>query len=271
MVRIRILMACCLALAFGAHASAQTAAPLELNTPGTLKIAYRTDDKPVSYIENGQPAGFMVELMNAVAQRMGLKPEYISTTFSAMLPAVRNHIYDTAAFGVLVTPERQKVVSFTSAIGYGQAQLVSRKNATLKDLDGAAGKTVAVTTGSALIAQLHDVAPKVQVKEFPNIASSANALRAGQVDGLFTGIATAARVVVQYPDLTATQIVESAANALPIAPDHPKLLAAMNKALTETMNDGTFTKLFVKWNPPGVTIPQRMYTDYPSMPKPAAK
>jgi polar amino acid transport system substrate-binding protein len=271
MVRMRIIAACTLALAACMQAPAATAATLELSTPGTLKVAYRTDDKPVSFLENGTPAGFMVDVMNAIASHMGLKVTYISTTFAAMVPAVRNHQYDTAAFGVLVTPERTAVVNFTSSIGYGQAQLVSRKNAPLATLNDAAGKTVALTTASALIPLLQKIAPKVSIKEFPNIASSSNALLAGQVDGLFTGNATAERVVAQHPELSATETVESNTNAIPVAKDHPELLAAMNKAISAMMTDGTYGKLFVKWNPAGTTSPQRLFTDYPGMPKPAAQ
>ena len=71
------------------------------------------------------PAGLLIDLTNTIAERLALHVTYVSTTFAAMVPAVRNHQYDTAAFGVLVTPERQAVVNFTTAIGYGQAQLVS--------------------------------------------------------------------------------------------------------------------------------------------------
>lgn len=260
-----------LALAACLQAPVATAGPLELGTPGVLRVAYRTDDKPVSFLQDGKPTGFMVELMNTIAHRMGLKVTYVSTTFAAMLPAVRNHLYDTAAFGVLITPQREAVVNFTTPVGYGQAQLVSRKSAPLATLQDAGGKTVAITTGSALIPLLQKTAPKVSIKEFPNVASSTNALLAGQVDGLFTGNATAARIAAQHPELTATQTVESEANAIPVAKDHPELLAAMDKALVAAMTDGTYGKLFVKWNPPGMSIPQRMFTDYPGMPRPAAQ
>jgi len=270
MVWTRTFAAWALALAACVPAAAG-AGPLEINTPGVLRVAYRTDDKPVSFLQDGKPTGFMVELMNTVASRMGLKLTYVSTTFAAMLPAVRNHQYDTAAFGVLVTPQREAVVNFTTPVGYGQAQLVSRKNAPLAMLKDAAGKTVAVTTGSALIPLLQKTAPQVSIKEFPNVASSTNALVAGQVDGLFTGNATAQRIAVQHPELTATETIESDANAIPIAKDRPELLAAMDKALAAAMADGTYGRLFIKWNPPGTRIPERMFVDYPGMPKPLAR
>ena len=268
---LRHLFPLCLAAAAALCAPPASADAPETGTPGVLRVAYRTDDKPVSFLQDGQPAGFMIELMNSLAQRMGLQVTYVSTTFAAMVPAVRNHQYDTAAFGVLVTPEREAAVRFTKPVGYGQAQLVSRKAAPLASLDAAAGKTVAVTTGSALIPLLQKVAPQVTVKQFPNIASSINALLSGQIEGLFTGNATAERVVEQHPELATSQTVESGINALPVAADRPALLAALDKALAGAMTDGTYGRLFVKWNPPSASIPQRLFTDYPGMPQPPAR
>ena len=265
----RALLFVSFALATSLPLNAAIAAGVETNVAGELRVAYRTDDKPVSFLQDGKPTGFLIELVDDIARRLGLQVTYVSTTFAAMVPAVQNHQLDTAAFGVLVTPKRAAVVDFTTPVGYGQAQLVSRRNAPLAAIERADGKTVAVTTASALIPLLQKIAPKVTIKEFPNIASSTNALIAGQVDGLFTGNATAGHLVEQHPELTATQTVESGINALPVAKDRPKLLAALNQALASAMKDGTFTRLFVKWNGPAMAIPQRLFSDYPGMPHPA--
>lgn len=267
------LAALCMAAAAFAGAAATRAATVDkvdTLSPGVLRVAYRADDKPMSFLQDGKPAGMLVDLMTAVGQRMGLKVQFVSTSFAAMLPSVRNHQYDSAAFGVLVTPPRRKVVDFTTAIGYGQARLVSRASAPLATVQGASGKTIAVTIGSALIPQLAHMAPHVVIREFPNIAASVDALLAGQVDGLFTGEAAAAHVIAQHPGLVGSQSVESDMNAFPVAKDRPALLAAMNRALAEVMRDGTYTRLFVRWNPPSVPIPARMYVDYPGMPHPSA-
>lgn len=237
-------------------------------TKGVLTAAFRTDDKPVSFIQNGEPTGFAVEFEKAIAAQIGLKATFVATNFASMLPAVKNHRYDTAAFGVLVTPAREKMVAFTKPIGYGQARLVTLKKAPIASEQGAGGKVIAITQGSALIPLLNRIAPSVQVKEFPNIASSLNALLAGQVDGLFTGLATSARLVKQDARLTESQTVTTGVAAYPVAKSNPELLAALNGAITKLIEDGTFTRLFVKWNPPSVHIPDEMYKDYPGMPHP---
>lgn len=243
---------------------------LKTISAGRLKVAYRTDDKPVSFLQGGKPAGFMVDVENAIAKQLGLKVTYVAVAFSDMVPAVQNHEYDTAAFGVLVTPERKAAVHFTTPISYGQAQLVSLKSAPLAKVASASGKTVAVTRGSALIPLLQKTAPDVHVKEFPNVASSTNALLAKQVDGLFTGNATAAELLGKHKEFTATQTIISGTDAMPVAKDRPELLTAINQAIAKLMKDGTYTRLFVKWNPPNVGIPDKLFSDYPGMPHPTA-
>lgn len=256
-----------LALLLGGTPQAAHAAGPQLTTPGKLTVAYRTDDKPVSFIQGGQPSGLYVDLENALGAQLGLPVEFISTSFAAMLPAVRNHEYDTAAFGVLVTPERQAAVNFTTPIGYSQAELISLKTSPIAKVNGATGKTIAVTIGSALIPVLKQIAPGVSVKTFPNIAASANALLAGQVDGLFTGQETTGQLLAKHPEFVASQNVTSGEIAFPVAKDNPQLLAALNSAIATIMKNGTFTKIFAKWTTAPMTIPDQLYQDYPGMPK----
>lgn len=232
---------------------------------GTLKFAFRADDKPVSFVEDGKPAGFMVDLTTAMAAKLHLKATYVSTNFDSMLPDVRNHMFDAAAFGTLVTPARQQQTAFTTAVNYSQAQVLSLKKSPIAAVSDCNGKTVAVTQGSELIPLLQKIAPKVTVRQFPTVASSANALVAGQVDGLLTGVATTQNLLSQHKDFTASPPITSGMSAFPVAKDRPKLLTALDSALAQVIKDGTYTKLFAQWNPPGSTIPGKLLNDYPGM------
>ncbi|GAA4568893.1 substrate-binding periplasmic protein [Planotetraspora kaengkrachanensis] len=247
-------------------AATQNGADLGLIKPGTLSIAFRTDDKPASFLQDGKATGMYVDLMDEIAKRMGLKTTYVSSDFASLLPSVRNHRYDTAAFGVLVTPEREAVTNFTAAVSYGEAQLISLKGSPLATISASGGKTVAITRGSALIPLLQKTAPTVVIKEFPNIASSANALTAGQVDGLFSGTATVRELLAQHDDFTASEVITSGKTAFPVAKDKQKLLDAVNKNLDSMIEDGTYTRLFYKWNPADAQIPEELVTEHPGMP-----
>ncbi|WP_176086417.1 transporter substrate-binding domain-containing protein [Martelella sp. HB161492] len=239
-----------------------------LVVPGQLTVAYRTDDRPVSFVDDqGRPAGFLVDIETKIADALGLKVEFVATDFASMLPAIRNDLYDTAAFQVLVTPEREEVVAFTTPVGFSQARLVSRKDAPIAEITGAVGKAVAITRGSALIPKLQELAPGVEVREFPNIASSLNALIAGQVDGLFTGLNTAASLVEEHEELTGSQVVSTGHSAFPVAIDNPDLKQALDAVLKKIMLDGTFTRTYAEWISASVPIPDELYAQYPGMPR----
>ena len=232
---------------------------------GTISFAFRSDDKPTSFVDNGKPTGFLIELTQAMAAKMKVTAKYTATDFASMLPNIRNHKYDSAAFGTLATPARKEVTDFTGAVSYGEAKMVSRKDAALSTVDASAGKTVAITRGSELIPLLKAKVPTVTVKEVPNIAASANALTAGQVDGLFTGETTALDLVTKHPDYTASPSITSGMTAFPVAKDRQNLKKALDDALKAVITDGTYTKLFDKWNPKGVAIPADMIAAYPGM------
>lgn len=239
---------------------------LKTVTAGRLTLAYRADDKPVSFIAGGKPAGFQIDFTTAIASRLGLKTEYVATDFASMVPAVAAARYDSAAFAVLVTPQRQGIVDFTTPVTFNEARLVSLQKSPVARVQEAGGKTVAITRGSALIPVMQHLAPTVSVREFPNIAASLNALRAGQVAGLFTGLATADALVGAHPELAASQIVTSGEGAYPIAKSNPALLTAMNAAIAALMHDGTYIALFAHWFSPKVRIPAALYDAYPGMP-----
>lgn len=256
-----------LAMSFCGAASASTDAnTLRTVEKGQITYAFRADDKPVSFIKDNKPAGFMVDLTTEIAKRIHLQPQYVATDFSSMVPSVSSHRYDSAAFAVLVTPAREKVVHFTTPVNFAQARLVSLKKAPLNTVKSAAGKTVAITVGSALIPVLQKIEPTINVRTFPNIAASTAALKTGQVSGLFTGFEASSGLLKRNPDFMASESVMSGKGALPVAKDRPALLKALDTALAGIISDGTYMKLYSKWYP-NEGEPAGMAQEYPNFKK----
>ncbi len=233
--------------------------------PKELVIAYRSDDKPASYISGGHADGYAIALMRVLATQMHLTPKFVDVAFDSILPGVQNHLYDTA-IGILATPARQKQVGFTTPTDYTLAQLISKKSAPIATVNDAANQTVAITAGSALIPLLQAKVPSVHIKEFPKIAASANALEIGQVQGLFTGPLTTKQLLSQYPDLTATQTIPVGFDALPFPKGDSSLAGKLDAALKTVMENGTFTKEFQQYEP-GKKLPAQLIAEYPGMPQ----
>ena len=65
--------------------AAQARTLAEAKASGTLKIATSADFEPFNYLKSGSPAGFEVELGEALAQRLGLQPQWVVRPFDGLL------------------------------------------------------------------------------------------------------------------------------------------------------------------------------------------
>ena len=79
----------------GLSAGAQAADLLDTVTQrGTLQIALEGSYPPFNFKENGQLTGFEVALAPALAQKLGVKAEFSTSEWSAMLAGLQAGRYD---------------------------------------------------------------------------------------------------------------------------------------------------------------------------------
>jgi polar amino acid transport system substrate-binding protein len=94
--------------------------------------------------KTGQPEGFSVDLMNAVAANAGLDFEWVNVSFDKLLAGVASCQYDMACSSISITEERKKDMLFSDPINSGgQVVIVRKDNTDIKGKESLAGKTVA--------------------------------------------------------------------------------------------------------------------------------
>jgi chorismate mutase-like protein len=104
-----------LVLAFGAAASA-AAGPLwdEIRQRGVLRIGTPGDYAPYSLTDTGQHLlGADIEQARAIAVALGMRAEFVTTSWATLLDDARAGRFDIAVGGISITPEREAVVAFT--------------------------------------------------------------------------------------------------------------------------------------------------------------
>jgi putrescine:ornithine antiporter len=121
-----------------APAAKSTATTLErVKANGTLKLGYRTDARPFSFKDgSGNPAGYSVDLCNAVAEAVkakagvaDLKVEWVPVSVDQQLQAVEQHQVDALCAAVTVTLSRREQVDFSLPIFPGGVGVVVRADA----------------------------------------------------------------------------------------------------------------------------------------------
>ena len=122
-----LVLACVLTVALaGCHGSSPSAegagsgdeAAYALVKPGKLTVVSDLANPPFDYYDSANvPAGFEVELMQAVAQKMGLECEYLpAQKFDSIIPMIKQGgRADVGASNFTITDERLKEIDFTDA------------------------------------------------------------------------------------------------------------------------------------------------------------
>src|SRR3954462_6575589 len=232
--------------ACGSSSSSSTAAkdnPYGLQQAGTIRVGTLTDAPPNVFLKDGKFTGFDNDLMTAVAGKLGLKPEFVGTDFSALLAQVNSHKFDVGSSSITITDERKKTVDFTNGYDFGYFGLDVPAGSAIKGFDQLQGKRVVVVQGTVQ----DDYATKngLNPVRVPDYNAALNQLKTGTADAWVSpaeiGEKTAAdskgKVVLAAKELS------PAPTAFAVAKGNDALRTALNKGLDQVIQDGTWTKL----------------------------
>lgn len=116
-----------------------------------LVVGTSADYEPFEYIdEDGNYTGFDIELMEEVADRMGVELEWQDIAFDGLIGSLQNDKIDAIIAAMSATEEREEQVDFTDPyfISGDAVLVVEGSNLDLQDKNDIAGHTVGVQTGT---------------------------------------------------------------------------------------------------------------------------
>lgn len=80
---------------------------------GTLKVGTNAEFPPYEYYEDNKVTGIDMDIMQAIADELGMDMQVEDMQFDAIIAAVSSGKVDVGAAGFTVTEDRQKNVDFT--------------------------------------------------------------------------------------------------------------------------------------------------------------
>ena len=240
--RRTVLKTSLIALAFGAGAAfAQN---------NVLRVATDATFPPMEFVENGKKTGFDVELVEAVAAKMGKKVEWIDIDFKGLVPGLVAKRYEMAVSAIYITDERKKVVDFTQPYYAGGLVAMVKDGSPIAKLTDLNGKKVSVQVGTKSVGFMTENYPKVQRVEVEKNQEMFNLVDIGRADAAVTGkpaafqyIRTRGGMKVLPEQLTTEEY------GMAVRKDMPELTAAVNKALEQLKADGGYKVIVDKWFP----------------------
>jgi len=143
-----------LVLALGVTAQAQTISRLDLMVQrGTLRVGTTGDFKPFSYLNpaTNEYEGHDIDAAKLLAESLGVKVEFVKTTWPTLLKDLQDNTYDVAMCGITRNLVRQRAAALTHPyINVGKSPLIRtadrQRFRTLADIDQA-GVKIGVNPG----------------------------------------------------------------------------------------------------------------------------
>jgi polar amino acid transport system substrate-binding protein len=225
---------------------------LGLGTPGVLTVGTLSDAPPSICIDSkGQFTGFDNELLRAIADKLGLKVNFVGTDFSGLLAQVAARRFDVGSSSITTTDARRQTVGFTNGYDFGYFSLVVPSGSAIKGFSQlAAGQRIGVVQGTVQEAYVVDTLHLDPVK-FPDYNTVYASLKTRQIDA-WVAPSQQAIGTVQAGD--PAQIVENTFSldnfvAYAVAKENKPLIDALNSGLDAVIADGTWSKLYSNWVP----------------------
>lgn len=218
----------------------------------SLRIAMEGTYPPFNFKDpkTGQLAGYDVEVAKAVAARLGLKPEFVTTEWSAILAGLASGKYDVIVSQVGITAKREQAFDFSQPYTYSSPQLIVRRNESLqyKSLADLKGKTVGVGQGSVFEQQAKAV-PGITVKSYPAAPENLQDLAFGRVDAALNDSLMVAYLLKNsaLPIKAGARVGAIERMGIPFRKGNPKFKAAVDKALADLRADGSLSRMSTRW------------------------
>ena len=223
-----------------------------IQSRGTLIVALEGAWQPWSFHDESDTlVGYDVEVSRAIAEKLGVEPEYVESDWDSLFAGMDAGRYDMVCNGVEVTEERSKTYDFTTPYGYIHTALAVKKDndsiTSFEDLDG---KTTANSLASTYMELAESYGATVQ--GIDTLEETIQLLTAGRIDATLNADVSFYDYLNVHPDADFKLVAfteEASHVAIPLrkGDETATLLEAINNAIEELRADGTLSELSEKY------------------------
>ena len=223
-----------------------------IQASGKLIVALEGAWQPWSYHDESDTlVGYDVEVSRAIAEKLGVEPEYVESDWDSLFAGLDAGRFDMVCNGVEVTDERALTYDFTTPYGYIHTALAVRKdNDEIKTFEDLKGKTTANSLASTYMELAESYGATVQ--GIDTLEETIQLLAAGRIDATLNADVSFYDYQNVHPDADfkiVAQTEDASHVAIPLrkGDNSATLLEAVNNAIDELRADGTLKELSEKY------------------------
>ena len=234
----------------------------KIKKAGKMVVYTNPEFPPYEYIgANGQIDGAEIEVVKKIAERIGVKAEFVSAEFDSIIGSVTTGKADLGASGFTINDERKQVVSFSDPFVISVQYLIIPENSPFKTVEDLAGKKIGGQNGTTGFMMVEDCInkgilkdTKTEAKSYNNAPDAVVAMKAGQIDAVVIDELVAKSLAKKNAGYKAIALVKKDGNGLDLPEEfgmivnkgNEDLLAFVNAVIKEMITDGSLNDIINK-------------------------
>ena len=226
--------------------SSESTADLNLLKEGTLTVG---SDIPFPPFEQGDPPdyeGFDIDVINAIADEMGLDVEIKDAPFDLLLSGGGGQ-FDLAIAATTITPARAQRIDFSDPYFDADQGLLVKEGSDITSVDDLGGTIVGAQDGTTGETYANEETDAAEVRPFPEISDAYNALQTGQVDAVLNDLPAVQDAVETLGGLEVIDTFPTGEQYGIYAAKGSPVIAPINDALQQIKDDGTLDDIYQEW------------------------
>ena len=223
----------------------------------TVRIVTEGARPPFNYVENGEPAGFEIELGRALCAQAKLACSFGLHQWEGLVRGLLAREYDAVMASLAITERRRQRVAFTRPYYRMPGAFVGRKGIEFRlDAAGLKGRTVGVVERSSYGELLAARFPDVELRPFDKAEDANLDLLTGRIDLVFHEKLALAEFLGRregkaccrvYADLPPSGPTLGEGVGIALRPDDGALRDALDGAIAAVIADGTYDRIRAKY------------------------
>jgi polar amino acid transport system substrate-binding protein len=225
----------------------------------TVIVAVEDDYIPFNYVVplTGKPGGWDYDAVRELGRRLHFRPEFREISWDSMIQAVATGQFDMASNGITVTPERARVVDFSSSYAQVRQRLLVRigekRFRSLEEFAGTSGTRLGAQKGSTNYTRAQELVGRERIVAYDEFGDLVQALLTGDLDAvIIDDVGGQGYVGANAGKLRLLQGALAAQDLAMIFPPGSPLRPAVDAALAAMRADGTLAKIGGVWFAPSL-------------------
>lgn len=215
----------------------------------TLVVGTSGDFVPFEFLRNGELIGFDIDLIRAIAKKLGMDILIRDIQFYSLIPSLQNDYIQVVIAGMSYTPERAKQIDFSIPYYFNRcSMLVVGRYDKLDPIKP--GMKIGVQTGSLMHQWIKKQKIDVEVVAMDNNTQLIEELKSNSLNGVLFDEVLSKILIEANPYLPLNLITLNGLDdhgiGIGVKKDSP-LLDKINSAITALTESGELATLKLKW------------------------